>query len=178
MIKSVCFLSVERPFEPLAASGLIAFACAATLGFALTMQFAFNHPPCELCLWQRVPYIVAGCFATLSVALHLVARGGKARAVSFLLGACACLFLIGACVAMYHSGIERHWWQGATSCSLPPLRGEGASALLATPVARCDEIGWSIAGVTMANLNVPFSLALSAFSWLAARRSREKARHG
>lgn len=173
-IRSSSILCVTEPF---AASVVVALACASTLGFALTMQFAFGHPPCELCLWQRVPYILSGCAAILSTALCLLARERNPRAASRLLAGCALLFLIGACVAAYHSGVERHWWQGATSCSLPPL-SKDASALLATPVVRCDQIGWSILGLTMANLNVPFSLALALFSGLAARRSRDKARHG
>ncbi|MER2520094.1 MAG: disulfide bond formation protein B [Bdellovibrionales bacterium] len=181
---------IARLSEPLTAALLIALACLITLGFALTMQFVFNHPPCELCLWQRVPYIVAEGLAMASAILSILANGKKTSEtgrkrkyciVGQLLKLCAITFLIGMVLAIYHSGIERHLWQSATSCSLPPLTSHGNPAdlrdlLLARPVVRCDEIGWSIAGLTMANINIPFSLALAAFAWRAAAGPRNKSR--
>jgi len=44
--------------------------------------------------------------------------------------------------------------------------------LLHTVVARCDEISWTLLGLSMANWNVFASGALAAFSFDAARRIR------
>lgn len=174
---------INRLCEPLAAATLIALICMISLSFALIMQYVFNHAPCELCLWQRAPYIAAECLAISSAILAILAnskainektRANRSRLAAQLLSLCAVIFLIGAAIAFYHSGVERHWWQSATSCSLPPLRTDSAGLrdqLLSMPVVRCDEIGWSVLGLTMANINAPFSLALAAFCFRVARKN-------
>lgn len=176
----------ERLRQPLAAATLVALVCMISLGFALIMQHVFNHPPCELCLWQRAPYVVAATAAATSAILSILSKSPKATRTSqernrrlalLLLNLCVLIFLTGAALGLYHSGVERHWWQSATSCSLPPLNASSAGLrdqLLSMPVARCDEIGWSLLGMTMANINVPFSLALAAFCFLAARTNRDR----
>ncbi len=181
---------IARFFLPLPAALVIALASLATLGFALAMQFVFNHPPCELCLWQRVPYLLAVLLAAASAILSSLANGGKSdeasrkrknRQALTLLKLCALVFLASAALGLYHSGVERHWWQSATSCALPPLRGNPANLraqLLAMPAVRCDEIGWSVLGMTMANINIPFSLALAAFAALAGRAATSSRNKG
>ena len=37
----------------------VALASAALLGAALYFQYFENLPPCELCIYQRIPYIAA-----------------------------------------------------------------------------------------------------------------------
>ena len=48
------------------------------------------------------------------------------------------------------------------------------SALEAAPVVRCDEIAWSLLGISMAGWNAIISAALSGL-WLAALRGRKRA---
>ena len=149
---------------------LILAAGAGSLVFALIMQFGFGVLPCELCLWQRVPFAAAALLALIAV----VARP-YGNHTQFLLGLCAVLFLVNTGLAVFHSGVERHWWEFHSACtgsalshvkSIEELRQE----LLNKPVVRCDEISWSIFGLSMANLNIGFSFALALFAALAARR--------
>ena len=77
-----------------------------------------------------------------------------------------------AAIGGFHAGVEQGWWQGLQSCSGGSLAGIDMGDLLnpaadvARPV-RCDQIAWSMAGLSMAAWNMVISLALSAL-WLMA----------
>ena len=89
-------------------------------------------------------------------------------------GLAAAAFLIGAGIAAYHVGVEQYWWAGTEACtgaatgsarSVDELRAQ----IMTAPTARCDEIAWSLFGVSMAGYNFLFSLVLAGFAALAAR---------
>lgn len=143
-----------------------------SLLFALLLQHAFDIPPCILCLWQRIPYAAV---AVLSVIILLWKPYGRQTIV--LLGLCAFIYLGGAGIAMFHTGVERHWWKSIESCDSTEIKGgsieELRQALLATNDVPCDEIPWEIFGLSLANLNVLGSLGLAFFVGMAAfRRAR------
>lgn len=134
---------------------------------AYTVELAFGAEPCILCLYQRIPYALAG---TLALAA-LLAPGERVK-VWAVIGA-GVAFLAGAEIAFYHVGVEQHWWRGTAAC--------GASGAVATtieelrrqimnaPIVRCDEVPWALFGVSMAGYNVLMSAALATFSLWAAR---------
>ena len=82
-------------------------------------------------------------------------------------------FAAGFGLAVFHTGVEQHWWLGTSGCAIQPLRGKTPqdlrAALLHTVSARCDEVTWTFLGLSMANWNVPLSLGLALFAGLAAR---------
>lgn len=145
-------------------------ASAFALLFAYVFQYGFGYEPCILCLWQRVPFVAAILLTGLSFAPPL------RKYAPLLLGLCAVSFLACTVLAAFHTGVERHWWLGTEGCAITPLNGatpkDLRALLLGTPVAHCDEISWAFLGLSMANYNVPFSLALAGFAALAARRAR------
>lgn len=149
---------------------LILAAGAGSLGFALTMQYGFGVSPCELCLWQRVPFVSVSLLAIVAVILRPYNQRTR-----LLLGLSAALLLANAGLALFHSGVERHWWEFHSACTGSPLSHVKSvedlrQELLNKPVTRCDEISWSILGLSMANLNIAFSFGLAVFAGLAARR--------
>lgn len=151
-----------------AALALLA-ACAALLAGALVFQYGFGLEPCTLCRWQRWPHIFTIFLAALGWSFH--SRPALALAGIALLG--------GAAVAGFHVGVEQLWWEGTRSCGAGSLAGLSVDALreklLATPVVRCDEIAWSLFGVSMAGYNALISIGLSIFA-LAASRHPDKTR--
>jgi disulfide bond formation protein DsbB len=150
---------------PRAAQILLA-ACVSSLGFALVMQYGFGFDPCILCLWQRGPFVAGGLLALLALAWKPY---GKQSCI--ILGVIVFVFLINAGIAAFHTGVERHWWLGTTGCTVTPLHAKTPDSilqeLLSTPVAHCDEISWTLFGLSMANYNIPFSLGLAVFALLA-----------
>lgn len=129
--------------------------------------------PCPLCLTQRIPYWIAIGLSGVAVIGSLVLAGpAMTRLCQVLLGLCAVAFAAGAVVAVYHVGVEQNWWSaGACTSQLGEFKTieELRAALLRTPVARCDEIAWSLFGVSMAGYNAMVSVGLAAGSaFLAA----------
>ena len=150
---------------------LLASASAAILATALASQYWGGLVPCALCLYQRVPYWVAIGAGIAGAALAAVGwRGAAAAAVA----ACAAAFAVGLGIAAYHVGVEQGWWAGTAACSGVP---SGAAAnpaellrmLETAPMVRCDEVAWSLFGVSMAGYSALASLALLAFAAGSAR---------
>jgi disulfide bond formation protein DsbB len=148
---------------------LILAASAGSLIFALIFQFGFGYEPCILCLWQRVPFIMAILLAVLTLTSALRPYA------AVLLYLCVLVFLTGAGLAIFHTGVEQHWWLGTSGCTITPLHGGSVedlrTQLLHTVVARCDEVKWKFLGLSMANYNVAYSLVLAVFSLCAARKA-------
>jgi disulfide bond formation protein DsbB len=149
---------------------LIFSATIFALLFVFTMQYGFDLQPCVLCLWQRVPM---GLAAALSLAALLWKPYGNHTQV--LLALCALAFIVETGLALFHTGVELHWWLGTSGCAIQPLNGNSAedlrTQLLHTVVARCDQISWTFLGLSMANWNVPFSAMLAVFSGIAATKA-------
>jgi disulfide bond formation protein DsbB len=156
---------------PLAAK-IIFLASAVALGFVGVMQYRFGYEPCILCIWQRVPYGVTFALAALALVRDL-------RPFAWIfLGVCTVAFATDTALAIFHSGVELHWWLGTAGCAITPLNGGSIEdlrmQLLHTVVARCDVIGWTFLGLSMANYNVLYSSALAGFSLMAAMRAVEE----
>lgn len=138
-------------------------------GLMLAGAFAFQHlgglAPCAMCLWQRWPHAAALLFGIL--ALWLPHRWLAA------LGALAALATAG--LGLFHTGVERGWWEGPSTCTSGPVAGVDPAQLLAqileAPVVRCDEVAWQMLGLSMASWNALASLVL-ALIWATALRRR------
>ncbi len=154
--------------------------CAASvvvLGAALLSQYVGGLQPCVLCLYQRVPYALT--IGVSGLALIAFSRGmvgpGLARGG---LALCAAIFLAGAGIAAFHVGVEQGWWSGTQGCSGPDLNAltidQLREHLMQQPVVRCDEVAWSLFGVSMAGYNILTSLVLSGFClWVARAKTSE-----
>lgn len=159
------FAAMESPLSRLLPLFVLAVSAAA-LTAALIAQYGFGLKPCELCITQRVPFVVAGGLAVLA----LLRRAAPWRRVLMALAGLA--FLVNSGIAVYHVGVEQKWWQ--SSCA-PAEKGAVAvtdlAAMMAKPVeARCDEPAWQWNGITMAAMNIVFSGGLALVTLVLARR--------
>lgn len=125
---------------------------------------ALGYAPCKLCLWQRGPHWAA-------IAIGVAALATPWRALPWM-GAIAAA-ATGA-LGLYHTGVERAWWQGPDTCtSGGRLTGSAEDLLnqiMAAPLVRCDEVAWSLFGLSMASWNALLSFALAGIWIMAARR--------
>lgn len=143
--------------SPSRAPLLAATASTLLLGGALAFQFFGGLFPCEMCLWQRYPHAAVILLGLGALALH--ARNRAASRALTLLAALALLTTAG--LALLHVGVEQKWWEGPTACSADGTVGSTTDMLkqlIATPAVRCDEIAWSLFGVSMAGYNLLLSL--------------------
>ena len=132
----------------------------ALLGGAYIFQM-LGYPPCAMCLWQRWPHaaaIVIGLIALKVPGRFLPALGAVAAGTTGAIG-------------VYHTGVERGWWEGPSSCTGGgTLDGLSGTDLLATDgpvIVMCDQVSWEFLTLSMASWNAIFSFDLM-FGWIVA----------
>lgn len=134
---------------------------------ALAFQYIGGLPPCAMCYWQRYPHAVA-------VAVGLVALWLGGRLLCWL-GAAAAAVTSG--IGVYHTGVERGWWEGPSTCTSGPVEGLSTDQLMdqimSAPLVRCDEVAWAFAGLSMASWNALLSAGLVVLWLMAARAARQ-----
>jgi disulfide bond formation protein DsbB len=168
-------LSERQPLPLPSQLGLLAaLASGALLGAAYYFQYVVGLAPCELCLLQRWPHMVAivaglaafACFARPQLALVLVLTAITALVIT-------------AAIGVFHVGVEYHWWTGPMACSGNIPRGltpdELKRYLFSSKMVRCDEPAWKMWGISMAGWNaiasagLAFVLASGVGRWVRSR---------
>lgn len=142
---------------------LATLGSAALILGALGFQYIGGLYPCKLCYWQRYGHFAA-------IAAGVVALFVPARVLLWIGAAGAGSSSV---IAVYHTGVERGWWEGPTTCSGGPVGNLSTDELfdqiMNAPVIRCDEIPWEMFGLSMANLNIVASAVIAVLFILAAR---------
>ncbi len=141
-------------------------ASVGALGTAFISQYGFDLWPCVLCLYQRWPYAAVIIVSLLGLMLYK-----KLGAAPFLL-LCAIGFATTAAIGGFHVGVEQGWWEGTQDCvgdtsealSIQDLKAQ----IMSAPVVRCDDIAWSLFGISMAGYNLIAAAILAVFSLMAA----------
>ena len=140
----------------------------AALGIAWTSQYGFDLFPCELCLYQRLPYMGVVVLSLLAL-MPAVDRPSRRLAVQV----CGLLFATTAAIAAYHVGVEQGWWQ--SSCAPSGAQNfsvDDVFSVLQQPgTPACDEVPFTLFGISMAGYNVIAGLILAALTFGAARKS-------
>lgn len=148
---------------------LASLGSAALLAGAFAFQYIGGLAPCHLCLQQRYPHAVAVAIGVLALVIPM---GLTARLLP-LAGAAAALTTAG--LGLYHTGVERHWWLGPTTCTSGSIGKLSAKDLLAqiqaAPVVKCDQVAWDMFGISMASWNMLAALVLVVIWVMAARRA-------
>jgi disulfide bond formation protein DsbB len=128
---------------------------ALLLAGAYLSQYGFGLYPCEMCWWQRWPHFAA-------IALALVSTVAAPKRAWIALAALA--ILVSGLIGAYHAGVEYGWWEGVTACANHAAAGGGdpLQAILDAPLVRCDEVPWSLFGISLAGWNFLVSAAAAA----------------
>ena len=146
---------------------LLALASALALGGAYVLQYGFGFEPCELCYWQRYPYM-----AVIAVA----AVGVVSRYVRLALLVVVALFLTGAGIAFYHVGVEQGVFALPAGCAAvgAATTVEDLRAQLMTQAPACDQVSVSFLGLSLSAWNALTATSLALASVLALRAPLDK----
>src|SRR5438552_1947985 len=102
--------------------------------------------------WCGAILIAAGALAT------------GARGPVWWVGLLALIFLGSAALAGYHVGVEQQWIAGPTACTGGASGAKTPEELMKflseQQSVRCDEVQWTLAGLSLAGWNVVISLGL------------------
>jgi len=137
--------------------------CAAVEATAYVMEHYFGILGCPLCHYEQKVFIGAGTIALVSGIL-------PRRFQLYSLFGLGFIFIGGAFLAGYHVAIQQHWVSLPAFCSSNDFTAFDSveslrEQLLKTPFVRCDQITWSLFGLSLAVYNALLSLILALLCW-------------
>ncbi|MDX2082958.1 MAG: disulfide bond formation protein B [Rickettsiales bacterium] len=139
---------------------LLLIASVTALVFVYISQYFFNLEPCILCFYQRKPFLAIVAVSALTLSYF---KSEKSKRIALYL--CTFLLVINFIIASYHSGVEKKFFKGPTTCSSENLKNvtnlkELEQALITAKTIRCDEPNFFFLKLSMANWNALYCLAL------------------
>jgi len=133
---------------------------------ALIAQYTFGMHPCELCLYQRIPYAVIILLSGMGI---IAVKSMGAKYGAFNIALCAIALFINSGIALFHVGVEQSWW--SYGCSVPNMVGLTTEEMLekikSAPSVSCGDIPWQMFGISMAGYNVIICALLAIYSFIA-----------
>ena len=125
---------------------------------AYIIEYGLGHKPCNLCLYQRIPYFIS---IGLILTILLIKKYKKTNLLILSL-----VSIAGACLAFYHVGIEYGFFSEAF-CEVKKILSDNSDYkqllkdLKDNPLS-CKNVTFRIFGLSLATINTIFSLGLSA----------------
>ena len=127
------------------------------LGAAYFIQHILGHKPCNLCLIERLPYILA----IIIISLGLILKKFEKAIIVFLI----LIFLAATIISFYHFGIEQGFFKESLVCNLDSsitnLSKENLIKELQQQTVSCKDVSFRIFGLSLATINTIISLILS-----------------
>tara|TARA_Y100000741_G_scaffold47453_1_gene32728 strand:+ start:1858 stop:2340 length:483 start_codon:yes stop_codon:yes gene_type:complete len=128
-----------------------------TLFFAFIIEYGLGHKPCNLCLYERIPYFLS----VLLIAKLFLTKGLEKITLLIL----SIVFIVSFVLAFYHLGIEEGFFKESFVCSdntlSKALTKEEVLKQLKQNTISCKEVNFTIFGFSLAAINTIFSIALS-----------------
>ena len=123
---------------------------------AYFIQYVLGHQPCNLCLIERIPYIIS--IIIISICLFLK----KFEKLSLII--LSFIFFSATLLAFYHFGIEQEFIKESVVCDLDvtstDLSKETVLNQLKVMPMSCKDVTFKILGLSLATFNIFISLIL------------------
>jgi len=127
---------------------------------AYFIQYILDHEPCNLCLIERIPYILSIIFITFNLIIKKLEK--------ILLILLSLIFIFATFISFYHFGIEQGFISESFVCNLSSndnLSKQEILNELNKKVISCKDVYFKIFGLSLATINTIFSLTLSAITF-------------
>ena len=140
---------------------MVGAAALALLLGALGFQYIAHLAPCEMCHWQRWPYIAASAIGLVGTFLWKKDARNLARVTIALV---ALSGLIGA----YQAGMQWGFLPGPEACTVAHAYVMGSGA--PPPQVSCNVATWSLFGLSLAAYNAIFAFLIAGTGAFLMRR--------
>ena len=138
-------------------NGVLIFSIL-SLSIAYFIQYVLGHKPCNLCLIERIPYIVSVILISL---IFIINKFEKIMSIIILF-----FFIFGAIVSFYHFGIEQSFFSESLVCDLGNNANLSKEQLLEqlknSSIVSCKDVTFRVLGFSLATINTIISIILSA----------------
>ena len=124
---------------------------------AYFIQYILGHEPCNLCLIQRIPYILSIVIIIISLIFT------KLEKITFII--LGIIFFLAALLSIYHVGIERGLFDESSICKISSglniLDKELLLKELEKNTISCKNVTFTILSLSLATINTFVSLIIS-----------------
>ena len=124
---------------------------------AYFIEYILGHQPCNLCLIERIPYIISIILILLFIFIQKFER--------FFLVILSITFIIAFIISFYHFGIEQGFIKESLVCDLnsnnTDLTKEALLNQLKEVTVSCKDATFKILGLSLATINILISLIIA-----------------
>ena len=123
---------------------------------AFFIEYVLGHKPCNLCLIERIPYVLS----IILIILNYISKKNEYFIILLLL----LIFCFSLIISFYHFGIEQGFFEESTVCGLKDassiLSKEEILKQLQTKTISCKDVTFRIFGFSLTTFNMIISLIL------------------
>ena len=124
---------------------------------AFFIEYILGHQPCNLCILERIPYLLAIIVVLLNYKFIQFEK--------FFILLLTIIFLIGTILSLYHLGIEQGFIEESLVCDLKNksnlLSKEEILKQLQEKSVSCKDVTFKIFGLSLTSYNILISLIIS-----------------
>ena len=124
---------------------------------AFFIEYVLGHQPCNLCVLERIPYLLAIIVVLLNYKFIQFER--------FFILLLTIIFLAGTALSLYHLGIEQGFIQESLVCDLKSgsnlLSKEEILKQLQEKNVSCKDVTFKIFGLSLTSYNILISLLIT-----------------
>ena len=124
---------------------------------AYFIEYILGHQPCNLCVYERIPYFLAILIVLINYKYNKLEK--------YLILSLAIIFLIATILSLYHLGIEQGFIQESLLCDLE----KGANIVDKDEILKqlqqksisCKDVTFKVFGLSLTSYNIIISLLLT-----------------
>ena len=124
---------------------------------AYFIEYILGYQPCNLCLIERIPYVIALIIITINFKFNHLER--------YLILLLVFVFLTSTLISLYHLGIEQGFIKESLVCDLKNssknLSKEEILQQLQQKIVSCKDVTFKILGFSLTTLNIIISLLIT-----------------
>jgi disulfide bond formation protein DsbB len=139
---------------------LIFLISIVALASAFFIEYKLGHQPCNLCVLERIPYLLAIILILLNYKFNHFEK--------YFLILLIAVFFIATILSLYHLGIEQGFIQESMVCDLKSgsnlLSKEDILKQLQEKSVSCKDVTFKIFGLSLTTYNILISLLITIFT--------------
>ena len=121
---------------------------------AFFIEYVLGHQPCNLCLIERVPYMLS---IIITATIFFIKKNQR-----FLVLLLIITFVFSFTISFYHYGIEQGFFQESSVCGIKnlseSLNKEDLLKQLSEKTISCRDVTFRIFGLSLTSINIVISL--------------------
>ena len=139
---------------------LIFLISIVALASAFFIEYILGHQPCNLCILERIPYLLAIILILLNYKFNHLEK--------YFLILLTTVFFIATILSLYHLGIEQGFIQESMVCDLKSgsnlLSKEDILKQLQEKSVSCKDVTFKIFGLSLTTYNILISLLITIYT--------------